>query len=522
MKKILPISSSTLNVSRVSTWLYNQQKTELHCLEFFLEGNDNEFAYTQLHINHYPLYFKALESGNIIKIYDVEESEIAKEFPRTYFEELNITSMIDIPIKRNGEIIGVVCNEYTNINKTWTQEELDFSTTIAQTISLLIEKEERKKSDTLLKIQTKENEELLSLFDKGETVLFNRTNDEKYTVNYVSSNVEALLGYSQNDFLSSAVIFSECIYANDILQVMEEARAALDSKVNFFKHEPYRIVTKNKEIKWLLDHTLIVRDEQLKITNFISYISDITALKQKDEQLLAQSRLAQMGEMISMIAHQWRQPLTAISSTTANLETKIYLESFDLNTKEGQDEQNTYFLQRLEDIGGYVKNLTNTIDDFRNFYKPNKAVVTTTFKDISDKALRIIKASLESDGIELIFECHSHDEIIMHDNEMMQVVLNIFKNAQDNFKEKKIRYPQITIATQGNLLSITDNGGGIEDSIIEKIFDPYFSTKDEKNGTGLGLYMSKTIIEDHHNGTLEVQNTDDGVCFSIHLNTNES
>ncbi len=101
---------------------------------------------------------------------------------------------------------------------------------------------------------------------------------------------------------------------------------------------------------------------------------------------------------------------------------------------------------------------------------------------------------------------------------MMQVILNIFKNAEDNFRDKKITDAKITIRTFKNSLFICDNGGGIPKDIMPNIFDPYFSTKDEKNGTGLGLYMSKTIVEEHHNGTLHVENTDKGVCFIISLN----
>lgn len=238
----------------------------------------------------------------------------------------------------------------------------------------------------------------------------------------------------------------------------------------------------------------------------------------KDKQLFAQSRLAQMGEMISMIAHQWRQPLAAIASTTANLETKIHLEYFDLSTRKDQVKQNAYFIERLEAIGRYVINLTTTIDDFRNFYKPNKNIVIRRFKDISQTALEIMKASLESAGIELVFDYQSKQEIEMYDSEMIQVILNILKNAQDNFNEKKTKDPRIKIVTKNKSLIITDNGGGIEEKIMEKIFDPYFSTKDEKNGTGLGLYMSKIIVEEHHKGTLKVENIDAGVCFSVNLN----
>jgi len=243
--------------------------------------------------------------------------------------------------------------------------------------------------------------------------------------------------------------------------------------------------------------------------------------KEQNQHLMVQSRLAQMGEMISMIAHQWRQPLGAISSTAGNLEAKIDFETFDLDTKEGQVEQNIYFRERLKKIGGFVANLTATIDDFKNFYKLDKKSVRTNFEEIIKKAMAIVESSFANDNIELIYNYNSNEKMDIYDREMMQVVLNILKNAQDNFKEKQTTNLKITITTDKKSLSICDNGGGIPENILEKIFDPYFSTKDEKNGTGLGLYMSKTIIEEHHKGNLNALNTGDGVCFTINLDNNE-
>ena len=258
-----------------------------------------------------------------------------------------------------------------------------------------------------------------------------------------------------------------------------------------------------------------------------SYTKEILTLNKKlkkenaiqIEHLFKQSRLAQMGEMISMIAHQWRQPLGAISTTAANLEVKIRLESFDLDSKEGQKQQSSYFLEKLNKIESFIQNLTETIDDFRNFYKPNKLPIITTLEIVTKKALKIISDSLINDNIELIYNFNSHKKIDMFENEMMQVILNILQNAQDNFKEKNIKNKYIKIDSFEDELSIYDNGGGINEKIISKIFDPYFSTKHTKNGTGLGLYMSKIIIEEHHNAELNVKNHDNGVYFTIKLDS---
>lgn len=240
-------------------------------------------------------------------------------------------------------------------------------------------------------------------------------------------------------------------------------------------------------------------------------------MKEKDQQLMQQVRLAQMGELLSMIAHQWRQPLSAIASRTINLELKFSLESFDLDTKEGQIAQNDYFSNELTQINLLVSTLSSTIDDFRNFYKPNKDKVYTSLEKIVKKSLNIIEALLDTNHIDINYTCVVADKILVYDTQIMQVVLNILKNAEENFREKMIQNPKIFIYIDGKVLTICDNGGGIKEDIIEEIFDPYFTTKDKNNGTGIGLYMSRMMIQQHHQGSLTVHNNTDGVCFKVTL-----
>ena len=246
-------------------------------------------------------------------------------------------------------------------------------------------------------------------------------------------------------------------------------------------------------------------------------VEDENKIKDRDKKLLIQSKLAQMGEMISMIAHQWRQPLAAIASTSVNLQMKIEMNSYELEQKESVVEFQRYYLEQLQNVDKYVKNLTETVDDFRNFYKPNKKIVSLTTKNVIAKSLAIIKASLLNQNIKIIEEYNSDILINLYDSELMQVILNILKNAEDNFLERKVENPSIKIETEAYNIFICDNGGGIEKEVLEQIFIPYFSTKNEKNGTGLGLHMSKIIIEEHHNGNINVYNTQDGVCFKITL-----
>ncbi len=246
----------------------------------------------------------------------------------------------------------------------------------------------------------------------------------------------------------------------------------------------------------------------------VTTVMDLSDLKEKEKTLMHQNRLAQMGEMISMIAHQWRQPLTAISSTANTLYLKTSMDRFDKG----------FFTDRLEKIATYSQHLSSTIDDFRNFFKRHKEQREITLEELCDDSISIIETSLQSKGIELYRDYRANTKLLTYPNELRQVVLNLLKNAEDILIESKKQSKWITVKTRilqnGELAVIVgDNGGGIKDAIMEKIFDPYFSTKTGKDGTGLGLYMSKTIVEDHCNGTIRVRNTTEGAEFTIALAT---
>ncbi len=233
--------------------------------------------------------------------------------------------------------------------------------------------------------------------------------------------------------------------------------------------------------------------------------------RKKDQQMLEQSRLAQMGEMISMIAHQWRQPLSAITATTGTMGIKMELDSYD----------KVFMQESIKKINMYAQYLSTTISDFRNFFKHDKEKNITSLNDVTLGSLHIIGSSLESHGIVVETYLDSKIEFHSYPNELKQVLLNLLKNAQDVLIENEIKEPKIiikTINTDENIsLKICDNAGGVSEENINCIFDPYFTTKEKLDGTGLGLYMSKLIIEDHCKGRLSVANVDQGACFTIEL-----
>ncbi len=233
--------------------------------------------------------------------------------------------------------------------------------------------------------------------------------------------------------------------------------------------------------------------------------------REKDRQLLHQSRLAQMGEMISMIAHQWRQPLSAISSCSLAINVKAKLGKLDKESA----------VELSEKISEYSQHLSSTIDDFRDFFKPNRGKEETTYESLVKSALSIVEVSLKNRNIDVRLDLQCNALLTTYPNELKQVILNLIKNAEDAVVERKVSEPYIEIKSyieDGKaVLEVRDNAGGVPDNIIDKIFDPYFSTKLEKNGTGLGLYMSKMIVEEHCSGRLEVENGPDGAIFKITL-----
>jgi len=248
----------------------------------------------------------------------------------------------------------------------------------------------------------------------------------------------------------------------------------------------------------------------IKLTHSLIAANNIKELREKDKAMFQQSRLAQMGEMISMIAHQWRQPLTAISAASGTLILRSQLDKLDNDSVE----------ELAHKIAEYTQHLSTTIDDFRDFFKPDKEKRETSYKELIDSVLNIVETSIKTRNIELQIKIQNKITLYSYDKELKQVLLNLIKNAEDVLKEKAIENPAITIEADGYILRVKDNAGGVPENIIDKVFNPYFSTK-SLNGTGLGLYMSKTIVEEHCGGKLSVYNDAEGAVFEIELPNGE-
>ncbi len=272
-----------------------------------------------------------------------------------------------------------------------------------------------------------------------------------------------------------------------------------------------------------LNRSIIVLNDITELENYKKYLEsrvneEIKKQKQKDELLIQQSKMALMGEMIGAIAHQWRQPLNALG---------LIIQEIEFMYEDGEVIKGEDLTNMVNKGMNQIEFMSKTIDDFRNFFKPNKEK-GLFYADIPTKnALSIINAQLKNNSININLKVKDNFQIDGYLGEFQQVILNLISNSKDAIigKRKKLEIAEfegeisIEIYKINNkgVIKIVDNGGGIDEKVIIRIFEPYFTTKAQGEGTGIGLYMSKMIIEKNMKGEIIVENKNDGVSFEINF-----
>ena len=233
---------------------------------------------------------------------------------------------------------------------------------------------------------------------------------------------------------------------------------------------------------------------------------EIEKNREKEQMLMHQSKLAALGEMLGNIAHQWRHPITRLSLLVQNFEMAYKMQKLD-----------DKFVEKFKTKAfEQINYMSATIDDFTSFFKKDKEKQKFYVREVIEDALKLLEGRIKN--IEIIKEYGTKIEINGYKTEFSQVILNILNNAIDALNEKEIKNKKIWIRIKNNLIEIEDNAGGIPEEIKDKIFEPYFTTKFQSQGTGIGLYMSKIIITKHFNSKLEVENSKYGAIFKIILN----
>ena len=367
------------------------------------------------------------------------------------------------------------------------------------------------------------------LVKEGDIVLLRWINDPRLTVTFASQSIERF-GYSPDDLLQGALMYVDLIHPDDKETLFTALQEHITQKEDGMSHI-YRIIDKHDTVRWVFQHAIFIRDDFGSVTDLYGYIYDITAIKQsetelsqkvqeevaknreKDRLLIQQSKLAAMGEMLGSIAHQWRQPLNHISLLIHFIRDAFVAGKLDESS----------IKRYTQEAKAQIDYMSDTIDDFRNFYKPSKDKAPFEIQTALTSAVQIVKHQLNHHGITLSISGEK-SVINGYENEFRQAILNILTNAKDALLVRKTLEPftpTITLTCKEEKgqcqVEICNNGGSIPDNVMERIFEPYFTTKFETQGTGIGLYMTKTIIEDNMQGKITVENQEDGVCFRIVL-----
>ncbi|MBM4055795.1 MAG: PAS domain S-box protein [Planctomycetes bacterium] len=320
-----------------------------------------------------------------------------------------------------------------------------------------------------------------------------------------------ILYYPAGELKTKSLV--EITHSEDIVKESNLLTTLQQKNGKTYKMEK-RFLRKDGAVIWVSVSASSLFNSEGVADAFLYLVEDITERKHTDEVLLMKSRQAHIGEMISIIAHQWRQPLTAISAITSKMKNRI-----QLNILKPEDS-----IAALSAIQKHILFLSETIDDFRTFFLPDKLPECVTIDAIVEKILFIIGKSLEANRIALTVSIEYKKPLKTYQNELIQVFLNLLQNIIDITTIRKIDTPKAWIHVYKTddvvVIEVSDNAGGISDDLAKNIFLPYFSTKGEKYGTGLGLYLCKLIIERHCKGTIEVKNAGNGALFTINLPVN--
>ncbi|MCK5111214.1 MAG: cache domain-containing protein [Arcobacteraceae bacterium] len=301
-----------------------------------------------------------------------------------------------------------------------------------------------------------------------------------------------MTGFSENELLSTSCL--RLTHNKDV----EASKKAIEEvlRVGFIKNfEKECIIKGNKSILTNMSMSLLKNPNRILIS-----VRDITEQRYKDKLLYEQSKMASMGEMIGNIAHQWRQPLSVISTAATGMKMQ---KEFNMLTDKS-------FNETCKAINKNAQYLSKTIDDFSDFIKGDRNKTIFSLEDNVDSFLHLVEGSIKSYHIKIILDLEEDIKIDGYENELTQCLINIFNNAKDILNEKEVKDKLIFITTSihdGNaIIKIKDNASGIPNDILPKIFEPYFTTKHKSQGTGLGLHMTYNLIVDGMGGNIEANN----------------
>ncbi len=395
-------------------------------------------------------------------------------------------------LRKNGAIVwaDIFVNHIRDKDDNWI-----YSIGIVNNIT-----ERKKIQDTILE-QTKTMQLYLDLVDVMIVALNNQGN-----ITLVNRKTCEILGYGEESILGKNW-FNNFVCVNDREEAIDLYLKTINKEINIVEKVQYSLMCKNGDRRMVLWRRAYVYNDEKSISGLISSGEDITEIlkleeenKKSEQALINQSKMASMGEMLRNIAHQWRQPLSTISTAASGI--KIQKEMGVLDDNE--------FDNTMDAIVDTTQYLSQTVNDFQNFFKMDSDIKEFSCKNLVENIKNLILSSYKLNDIELIIEEYETFVFKGLYNEFIQVIINILNNAKDAFEHGNLENRVVILSSSLEegcyTLYIKDNAGGIPEDIMNRIFEPYFTTKHQSLGTGIGLYMTKDIIENHLDGTISVYN----------------
>ncbi len=445
-----------------------------------------------------------------LKLLNIEAKELLQKNPKIYYIKESIYRDILDSLDRNERIENKLISLNIDNNEVWV---------IASYMNIIYDNEkavigwfydvtDKIKIQKQIEEQKNEFETIFNYSIDGLAIVDLESNFLEFNASYIK-----MTGFTREELLKTSCI--NLTAPEDI----PRAKIALENILNkgfVVDFEKTCIVKDNRHVTVNMSMVLLPDKKRILLS-----IKDITQHKLMESQ----SKLASMGEMIGNIAHQWRQPLSLISTIASGIKVKVEFGLFD--EKE--------IIPDMENIIKQTNYLSNTIDDFRNFIKNSNEKGEVQISNIINKTLSILNPSIVNHNIKMILNIKDDIKFDGYENQLIQALINILNNAKDALEENvkadkdKLIFIETKNIPNGLVLKIKDNAGGIPENIIGKIFEPYFTTKHKSIGTGIGLSMTHQIIIKHHNAnifasteTYEYENkTYTGACFTIIFNKNK-
>ena len=443
-------------------------------------------------------------NNSYFKLIDIHERELLNKNPKTYYIHESIYKDILDSLERNERIENKLISLNVNNTEVWV---------IASYMNIIYDEEEavigwfydvtdKIKIQKQIEEQKNEFETIFNYAIDGLAIIDLNSNFLEFNGSYIK-----MTGFSREELLATSCI--ELTAPEDVERAKLSFKT-ITEKGFITDFEKTCIVKDNRSITVNMSMVLLPDKKRVLLS-----IKDITQHKLMESQ----SKLASMGEMIGNIAHQWRQPLSLISTIASGIKVKMEFKQFD--EKE--------LIPNMENIIKQTNYLSNTIDDFRNFIQNSNDKGEIQVSNIIKKTLSILNPSIVNHNITIVLNTNDDIKIDGYENQLIQALINILNNSKDALKENikdsenKFIFIETKSIKDGLILRIRDNAGGIPEGIINKIFEPYFTTKHKSIGTGIGLSMAYQIITKHHNAHIFVSNDTfeynhkiyTGACFSI-------